>query len=117
MPDRHITKRSLDAVKSLGVVDDGEGLDHFIPASAHIRDHPIPAFTEMGYLAMVIGASFETKKLPVPRLIELCSLLQMPIVLVGGPEDAAAGEQISASGPGRIFNACGYKDCYGTKKT
>jgi heptosyltransferase-2 len=106
MPDRHITQRSLDTIVPLGVRDDGEGLDHFIPASANIQDKPLP-FAENEYVAVVIGASFATKKLPVPRLIKLCGLLQLPVVLVGGPEDAEVGNEIRASDPENIFNACG----------
>jgi ADP-heptose:LPS heptosyltransferase len=107
MPNRHITLRSLDAVKTLGVQDDGKGLDHFIPASTNVDQHPLPEFTHNGYIAMVIGASYATKKLPPERLITLCRSLQLPVVLVGGPEDADIGAKISASDPALIFNGCG----------
>jgi len=106
MPQRHITERSLDAVYPLGVKDDGAGLDHFIPASATLADKPLP-FPAGGYIALVIGASYETKKLPAEKLIELCGRIDLPMVLVGGPEDKEVGERVKGSDPTRIFNACG----------
>lgn len=112
MPGRHITLRSLDALSVLGVFDDGKGLDHFIPATTTIDHHPLPGFTHDGYVAMVIGASYATKKLPYDRLVELCRLLQLPIVLVGGPEDSAVAELISATDPKLIFNGCGPYDLH-----
>lgn len=106
MPNRHITQRSLDAIRPLGVVDDGGGLDHFIPSSAQITDKPLP-FAAGQYIALVIGASYATKKLPAERLKELCALIPHPIVLVGGPEDQEEGEKVKGIDPQRIFNACG----------
>jgi ADP-heptose:LPS heptosyltransferase len=112
MPHRHITDRSLDTVIPLGVFDDGEGLDYFIPSDTSLSQYPLPHIMHSGYIAMVIGASYETKKLPVQRLKELCALLQVPIVLIGGPEDAAAGEEISTLEPDRIYNGCGKYDLH-----
>ena len=34
-------------------------------------------------------------------------MLQHPLILLGGPEDAAMGEQLAAIDPIRIYNACG----------
>ncbi len=107
MPRRHISSRSLDAVLPLGITDDGDGLDYFIPPGTDIDSKPLPGNFNAGYIAVVIGASYDTKKLPVPRLRELCAMLGHPVVLIGGPEDASAGEAISASDPARIFNGCG----------
>jgi ADP-heptose:LPS heptosyltransferase len=107
MPHRHISERCLDALAPLGVSDDGKGLDHFLPAGADISDKPLPGSTSSGYIAMVIGASYYTKKLPLDRLKELVGLLDHPVVLVGGTEDAPVGEAVAAAYPGRAFNACG----------
>jgi heptosyltransferase-2 len=107
MPDRHITQRSLDTVLPLGVKDDGGGLEHYIPENVTLNDKPLPAFTNNGYIALVIGASFATKKLPAERLIELCSLIPYPLVLVGGPEDEEIGSRVQGLDPQRIYNACG----------
>jgi ADP-heptose:LPS heptosyltransferase len=56
---------------------------------------------------VVIGGQHATKMMPLAKLIEVCHALKSPVVLLGGPEDAAKGEAISdAIGP-QVFNACG----------
>lgn len=107
MPKRHITLRSLDTVKSLGIKDDGKGLDYFIPEKDHIQQSDLPTAHSAGFIAIVIGASYNTKKLPVHKLQELCSKLNYPIVLVGGKEDTAIGDAVAAIDDIRIYNACG----------
>jgi ADP-heptose:LPS heptosyltransferase len=107
MPRRHITTRSLDTVAPFGVKDDGKGLDYFIPAKDHIRDEDLPTSHHAGYIAIVIGASYPTKKLPVFKLQELCAKIEYPIVLVGGKEDVNEGNAVSAIDPVKIYNACG----------
>ena len=37
MPVRHIVDRSLDTLSALGVVNDGQGLDYFIPAASQVK--------------------------------------------------------------------------------
>lgn len=107
MPRRHISLRSLDAVQSLGVKDDGYGLDYFIPEEEKIAQEDLPASHYFGFVAIVIGASYRTKKLPVYKLKELCSGINFPVVLIGGKEDAGEGNEIAAQDPGKIYNACG----------
>ncbi len=107
MPGRHITLRSLDALASLGVRDDGGGLDYFIPENKGMSRSALPEPWRNGYVALVIGASYYTKKLPVPQLIEVCALLNVPVVLIGGRDDAGEGARIAASAPEQIYNSCG----------
>lgn len=107
MPARHIVDRSLDALSALGVVNDGKGLDYFIPKEATLPSNALPAAFQSGYIALVIGASYATKKLPVASLQALCHKIPYPIVLIGGKEDQAEGAAIEAINPIKIWNACG----------
>ena len=107
MPGRHITKRSLDTVAVFGVKDDEGGLDYFIPEEDRVNESDIPASHLAGYIAIVIGASYYTKKLPVHKLVELCNKIHHPIILIGGKEDAEVGEKVAATGDGKVYNACG----------
>ena len=107
LPSKHIVDRYLDTVKHLGVVNDGKGLDHFIPEKDTIRPDSLPSAFQNGYYAFVIGAKHFTKKLPVEKAIELCDILSKPIILIGGKEDMISGEKIAASDPLNIYNACG----------
>jgi ADP-heptose:LPS heptosyltransferase len=107
MPARHIVDRSLDALSALGVVNDGQGLDYFIPKEATLPFNALPAAFQSGYIALVIGASYASKKLPVASLQDLCHKIPYPIVLIGGKEDQEQGAAVESINPIKIFNACG----------
>lgn len=107
MPGIHITQRSLDTVAPLGIKDDGLGLDYFIPQKDIVPETEIPHSHLAGFIAVVIGASFNTKKLPIHKLQELCQKLTYPIILLGAKEDAAAGEIIASIDNIKVYNACG----------
>lgn len=107
MPHRHIADRCLDTLSSLGVVNDGIGMDYFIPTAVHLQLNAIPNSHQSGYIAMVIGASYATKKMPIEQLQALCKLIPYPIILIGGKEDAIEGDAVATVDAPRIFNACG----------
>ena len=107
MPANHITLRSLAAVAPLGVVNDEKGLDYFIPEGKGISLEDLPVSHRFGYMAIVIGASYATKKLPVQKLQELCKFIDYPIVLVGGKDDQQEGDEIALTDSIKIYNACG----------
>jgi ADP-heptose:LPS heptosyltransferase len=102
MPDRHISLRSVYALAPLGVVYDGKGLDYFIPEGTQVS-----ALFPAGYVALVIGASYATKKLPLDSLKQLVKLIPHPIVLIGGPEEKVDGAELALLDPDRIINTCG----------
>jgi ADP-heptose:LPS heptosyltransferase len=107
MPGRHITQRSLDTVKALGVRNDGKGLDYFVPEEENVPLDQIPTSHHAGYIAIVIGASYATKRMPVHKFQELCYKLEHPVILLGGKEDRDSGELIASVDPVKIYNACG----------
>jgi heptosyltransferase-2 len=89
------------------VLNDGKGLEYFIPEKDIVPDNDIPASHSLGYVAIVIGAAHNTKKLPIQKLKELCSKINHPIILLGGPEDRKAGDEIAAEDPIKIYNSSG----------
>jgi ADP-heptose:LPS heptosyltransferase len=107
MPHVHIVDRYMDTVKSLGVKNDGRGLDYFVPEKDKVKERDIPASHLAGYIGVVIGAAHNTKKLPLHKLKELCAAIDHPIILLGGKEDRENGEQIAGVEPGKIYNSCG----------
>ena len=94
LPSTHIVDRYFEAAKPLGIKPDSLGLDYFIPERDEVPLDWLPSGFQEGYVAVAIGAQHETKKLPVKRLIELCDKINRPVVLLGGREDAPAGEEI-----------------------
>ena len=90
-----------------GVKNDGAGLDYFISKEDVINDSDLPTPHQLGFVGVVIGAALNTKKYPFHHLKRICELLDHPIVLLGGLEDADEGDRIAASDKIKIYNACG----------
>jgi len=107
LPDVHIVDRYLETVTTFGVTNDGKGLDYFIPKKDEVPVADIPATHSTGYIGIVIGAALHTKKLPVEKLITLCNAIAHPVILLGGPEDFEAGEEIARHDRIKMYNACG----------
>jgi heptosyltransferase-2 len=107
MPRVHIIDRYLETVAPFGVHNDGEGMDYFIPEKEKVPLSDIPASHHAGFISLVIGASFYTKKLPVYKLQELCQKIDHPIILLGAKEEAEEGRVIASVDPIKIYNACG----------
>jgi len=107
LPKKHIVERNLETLSSLGVEDDGMGLDYFIPDRDIVKNEDIPTSHVHGYISLVIGAALATKKMPVHKLQELCRAIDHPIILLGGKEDYENGKAIASTDDIKIYNACG----------
>ncbi len=107
LPPIHIVDRNLATLKNFNVVNDGKGLDYFIPDIDKVKQSDIPAAHMYGFIGVVIGAALNTKKLPVHKLKELCSKIDYPIILLGGPEDRIIGNEIAIQDDTKIYNSCG----------
>jgi ADP-heptose:LPS heptosyltransferase len=103
----HVADRYLETVSGLGVTNDHNGLDHFIPVNDEIAMSSLPPSHQNGYIAFVIGAKHYTKQLPVEKIISICKKLNSPIVLLGGKEDSERAAAIEKEAGSMIFNACG----------
>ena len=103
LPKKHIVDRYLETVAHLGVTNDKLGLDYFLA-----ENEALPNELELPekYVALVIGGQHATKILPTDRLQEVCRKVNLPIVLVGGPEDRSSGEEI-AQNQTEVINTCG----------
>jgi ADP-heptose:LPS heptosyltransferase len=107
MPDASIVERYFEPARTLGVKNDGQGLDYFVPENAVLGNKDLPMSHWAGYVGCVIGGSFNTKKLPVEKWKEFCAMVPYPVILLGGPEDREDGQLIAAQDPIKIYNACG----------
>lgn len=107
LPAKHIVDRYMETITSLGVTNDGMGLDYFIPESDVINENDIPLSHRNGYVALVTGATYNTKKLPLHKLKELCAAINHPIILFGGKDEFEEAEKIKSTDTTKIYNACG----------
>ncbi len=107
LPDVHIVDRYFQAVNGLGVKNDGEGLDYFIPADDEADLSALPETHRNGYIGWVIGGTYFTKIYPDDRIIEVCRKIKKPVVLLGGKVDVERGQRIAEAVGDSVFNACG----------
>ncbi len=107
LPDVHIVDRYLQTVSLFDVINDNKGLDYFIPEDEKPELSLLPGDFRQGYIALVIGAKHNTKKLPLNKIINLCNLLLHPVVLLGGYEEKETGEAIKNNTNTLVYNACG----------
>ncbi len=102
----HIVDRYLDAVKSFGVTNDGQGLDYFIPDNVNLNDE-VKQLTSKPYIAVAIGAQHSTKRLPTQKLIDVCKNIKTNIILLGGKEDETTGNEIAKQSGSHVVNLSG----------
>lgn len=119
LPDRHIVDRYLAAAAPLGIHNDGQGLDYFISPADTVDTRPLlsthgipPLVGERDdqpprYVAFVIGAAHATKRMPPEKITSICRNIDWPVLLLGGPDDAAAGQQIADAAGTHVINLCG----------
>ena len=107
LPNKHIVDRYFDAVAPLGIKSDGKGLDHFmhqndrVDVSSLLTDH-----LQKTFVALVVGGSYFTKKIPLNKLSEICKNSKLPIIVLGGKEDKPVGDELKKQFP-QLINTCG----------
>jgi ADP-heptose:LPS heptosyltransferase len=118
LPNIHIVDRYLAAAGPLGVTNDGQGLDYFIPPADEVDapallaqilgERGIALVTPFEYIAFVIGAAHATKRLPPAKITAACKQMAPRIVvLLGGPEDSSTGAEIARNAGGHVVDLCG----------
>ncbi len=106
LPDIHIVDRYLNTLKLFDVKNDNKGLDFFIPDKDNV-DVSKFNFKNNKYVAFVIGAKHYTKQIPKQKIIDLCNNINLPVILLGGKEDADTGNFIKNNSKATIYNSCG----------
>lgn len=107
LPKVHIVDRYMNSVKSLGVANDGRGLDYFVTADDEKVSESLPETYRSGYIAWVIGARHATKRLPFEKMISIGRKISTPIVLLGDKNDSQTGKLLADELGKKVFNACG----------
>jgi len=108
LPSVHMVDRNMETIRSFIESQDNGGLDYFIPDEEQVPVTSLGKPFSNGFIGLSIGAQHATKKLPLESLIELCSKLNHPVIILGGPGDKEVGEAIVAALPEKaILNACG----------
>jgi ADP-heptose:LPS heptosyltransferase len=107
LPRKHLVDRYFDALKPLGIVNDGKGLDYFIPEEDEVSYDDLPDFLQEAFVGIVVGGKHNTKVYPAEKVANLCKEIKVPVILLGGPEDKEKAEQIRKGLSDIVFNGCG----------
>ena len=104
--NKHLIDRYFEAISSLGVNDDGEGLDYYImPEDEYDAQELIKGFAE--FQVLVLGATYFTKRIPKEKCIEIISMCHHTTVLLGGNDVHQLAYEISTLFPEKVVNFCG----------
>jgi heptosyltransferase-2 len=109
MPGIHIAERYMSRLKSRNILPDGLGLDYFVSDKDRVIDHPgLQKIISKDFIAIVAGAKHYTKQIPAEVLIDIIAKVNLPVVILGGPDEREKAESIAQEFAGEtVFNACG----------
>lgn len=107
LPDRHIVDRYLETAHLFDVKNDGRGLDFFISPDDEIDLNILPEQFHNGFVAIVVSAYHNTKRLTSEKILSICNKIEFPIVFLGGPENEDEGSEYIKNLGERAYNACG----------
>ena len=105
MPDKHVVDRYFEALKPVGVINDGKGLDYFL---TELQRHD---FTDLHlpevYIAIAVGSKHITKQMPKDKLLSICEKISIPIVFLGDENDEETAKFIINRLDKPMYNLCG----------
>ncbi len=107
MPEGHIVDRNLETLKSFRIVDDGRGLDYFIPPEDEFPLVDLPETFRNGYIALVLAGTYATKRMPAEKYQRLISETQLPFILLGGKSERALADRILEWKTGNVLDFTG----------
>lgn len=99
MPDEHLVDRYFEGLKSLNITNDGKGLEYFLPHS-YSYDISAHELSHNAYIAISIGGTYATKRMPNHMLIDLINRIDRPVVLLGGGAVDEANAQVISEAVG-----------------
>ena len=106
LTDMHVLHRYFEAVKKIGVTNDGKN-------NRFLLDNEFEIEQELNlqagsYIAVAIGAQYETKQIPLSKLKEIISKIDGPVVLLGGKMDIQKADELIKLFPDKkVENTCG----------
>lgn len=106
LPDKHIVERYFETIEPLGVKSDHKGLDYFIHTNDKVDLTSFFPGQQPKFIALVVGGSYYTKKIPLNKLLQICETSKLPIIILGGKEDAIIANELQKQFP-EIINTCG----------
>lgn len=105
-PD-HLVDRYLKTVAFLGVENDHQPIDYFLPEKTSSIENILPNYYQKPYVAFIIGATHFTKRMPNYKVVETIQKIKYPVILLGGKDVSQNAEIISADSKKDVLNLTG----------
>lgn len=105
VPPIHLVDRYMKTVAFLGVKNDEQPIDYYVKTD-HQLNKLLPASHQNNYVVFIIGATHFTKRMPNEKIISICAAISQPVVLLGGEDVKANGQEIALR-VNHVYNACG----------
>lgn len=103
LPKKHLVDRYFDSLSNIGVMNDGEGLSYYHGLTEYDVSHLIPTTR---YVAIVLGATYHTKRIPMEKLEIIIQNSSLDCVLLGGNDVQELAQDLKADYPS-VINLCG----------
>jgi len=108
LPRVHIVERYLDTLRPIGIDSPSLSLEYFIPEGERVDVAALHPSLAHPYAVYAIGGQHATKRLPPDAITQLCRMVGVPLVLLGGQGDrAVADEAVRAAGNPMVHSLCG----------
>lgn len=107
LPNIHIVERYLEPLYHLGVKNDLQGLDYFIPEEDKFDLTQLPEDFSQGYIVLVLSGTYFTKRLPAEKYLSLIRESNLRFILLGGDSEKPVAEAIMAQAHNNVLNFCG----------
>ncbi|MBK9150312.1 MAG: glycosyltransferase family 9 protein [Saprospiraceae bacterium] len=105
LPQKHLVDRYFESVQSLGIKDDGAGLDYFISQEDELD--ALALVQGIHYDVLVLGANYYTKRIPLEKCMEIVPQCTRKVVLLGGTDVADVAKELATQFPEETLNFCG----------
>lgn len=107
MPEAHIVDRNLKTLSHFHIINDGKGLEHFIPAEDEFSLSDLPESFRNGYVALVLAGTYATKRMPALKYKRLIAEIDGPFILLGGKSERTIADQILSWQTGNVIDFTG----------
>mgnify|MGYP006103651461 CR=1 FL=1 len=94
LPEKHIVDRYFEALSSLHLNTKSISTSFEIPKKSEVDLNEVFGAVPVEFLCIALGAKFNTKKIPLPLLVEIVEQINVPIALLGGQNDIENGEHL-----------------------
>ncbi len=96
LPNVHLVDRYFAGLKQLGIENDESGLEYFHGLQERDLDRLIPGEE---YIAIVLGATYYTKRIPKEKISFIIKNASLPCVLLGGKDVVGLAQELTESLP------------------